>query len=275
LREKVEYVPEDPSTLISGKLAIVVCPLRRQVVNSKGFRIFSCSLLLVSALTLACAAEAGTIKSGQFVTGTQGDWGVGGGAAALLAANYNTVYASTNGVLIVGVENTTGQFSMYFTSAGAVQSYLPATGIAGQLTATLVNPALTPAGIFGGDVVALMLNVDFNNAGLLGSTSTIPFGSLVLTNLPAFDGALNGLTVEQFLAVANMCLGGGACPDGLSNVAAITDDLNDSFPGGTVSTFADTNLALPVSVTPEPSSLLLFGSSLLALVPFSRKLFGR
>ena len=43
----------------------------------------------------------------------------------------------------------------------------------------------------------LCSNVDFNNAGLLGSTSTIPFGDLVLTNLPAFDGALNGLTVEQ------------------------------------------------------------------------------
>jgi hypothetical protein len=234
-------------------------------------------ILLVSALTLVCAgaAKAGSIKSGEFVTGTQGDWGAGGGAASLLAADYNTVYASTNGVLIVGVENTTGQFSMYFTSAGAVQSYLPATGIAGQLTATLVNPALTPAGIFGGDVVALMLNVDFNNAGLLGSTSTIPFGDLVLTNLPAFDGALNGLTVEQFLAVANMCLGGGSCPDGLSNVAAITNDLNDSFPGGTVSTFADANLALPASVTPEPSSLLLFGTGLLGLVPFRRKLFGR
>ena len=106
-------------------------------MNLKVFRILMFKLL-VSALTLACAgaARAGSIKSGQFVTGTQGDWGVGGGAAALLAADYNTVYASTNGVLIVGVENTTGQFSMYFTSAGAVRSYLPATGIAGQLTAT-------------------------------------------------------------------------------------------------------------------------------------------
>jgi len=86
---------------------------------------------------------------------------------------------------------------------------------------------------------------------------------------------LNGLTVSQFLAIANTCLGDGSCPYGLNNVAGITDELDASFPGGTVSTFADSNLALPSSVTPEPSSLLLFGTSLLGLVPFRRKLFGR
>jgi hypothetical protein len=228
-------------------------------------------------LTLACAggAKAGSFKSGQFVTGTQGDWGAGGGAASLLAADYNTVYGSTNGVFIVGVENTTGQFSMYFTSAGAVESYLPATGTIGQLTATLLNPALSPAGIFGGDVVALSLNRDFSNAGFLHGTSSIPFGDLVLTNFSLNLSGLNGLTVSQFLGVADTCLGGGSCPYGLDNIAAITDDLNDSFPGGTPSAFAESNLALPSSVTPEPSSLLLFGTSLLGLVPFRRKLFGR
>jgi hypothetical protein len=232
----------------------------------------SCVMLM---LVSAGGAKAGSFKSGQFVTGTQGDWGAGGGAAALLAADYNTVYALTNGILIVGVENTTGQFSMYFTSVGAVQAYLPATGIIGQLTATLVNPALTPAGIFGGDVVALSLNRDFSNAGFLHGTSSIPFGDLILTNFSLNLSGLNGLTVSQFLGVANTCLGGGSCPYSLDNIAEITDDLNDSFPGGTPSAFADSNLALPSSVTPEPSSLLLFGTSLLGLVPFRRKLFGR
>ena len=225
---------------------------------------FSCM-----SLTLACAgaAKADGFSTGEFVTGTQGNWGAGGGATSLVAADYNKVYAATNGILIVGVENVTAEFSMTFTSAGAVQSYLPATGIAGQLTASLVNPALTPAGIFGGDVVALTLNVDFNQAGYLQGTSTLPFGDLVLTNLPAFDGALNGLTVDQFLAVANICLGDGSCPDGLSNIAGIADDLNDSFPGGTPTEFADTNLALPGSSTlvPEPSSWMLLAPGIAGL----------
>jgi PEP-CTERM motif len=123
--------------------------------------------------------------------------------------------------------------------------------------------------------VALALNLDFNNAGDLHGTSSIPFGGLLLTNFSGGLTGLNGLTVSQFLAIANTCLGNGSCPYGLDNIAAITDDLNGSFAAGTVSTFADTNLALPSSVTPEPSSLLLFGTSLLGLVPFRRKLFGR
>jgi hypothetical protein len=244
-------------------------------VNSKGFRIFS--ILLASTLTLACAgaAKAGSIKSGQFVTDTQGGWGEGGSAASLLAADYNSVYASTNGVVIVGVENITDQYSMTFTNAGAILTYLPSTGLPGPLSASLVNPASTPSGIFGGDVVALTLNVDFSDAGFLHGTSSIPFGSLVLTSFSSGLSGLDGMTVSQFLAIANTCLGDGSCPYGLDNIAAITDDLNDSFPGGTVSTFADTNLALPQSATPEPSGLLLFGTSLLGLVPFRRKLFGR
>jgi hypothetical protein len=76
-------------------------------VNSK-FRMFSCSLLLASALTLACAggAKAGSIKSGQFVTHTQGDWGAGGSAASLLSADYGSVYAGTSGELIVGSQES-------------------------------------------------------------------------------------------------------------------------------------------------------------------------
>jgi hypothetical protein len=126
-------------------------------------------------------------------------------------------------------------------------------------------------------VVALTLNVNFSNAGLLQGTSSIPFGSLVLTNFSGGFSGLNGLTVSQFLGLANTCLSGGSCPEGLDNVATVTNDLNSSFdtaPGpGTVSTFADSNLALPSSATPapEPSSSLLLAPAL-AGVAFLRRL---
>lgn len=136
-------------------------------MNSKGFRIFSCSLLLVAALTLACAggAKAGGINSGQFVTYTQGDWGAGGVAASLLSADYGSVYAGTSGELIVGVTGISGQYALAFSSALTTLDYLPAIGTPGPLTTNLANPATTPSGTFGGDVVALALNLDFNKAG--------------------------------------------------------------------------------------------------------------
>jgi hypothetical protein len=225
---------------------------------------FSCVLL-----TLACAgaAKADGFSNGRFVTYAEGDWGAGGAEASLLAADYNSVFASTNDVLIVGVVGTSGQFFMEFTNVAAILTYLPAAGTAGPLTTSLLNPAVSSSGLFGGDVVTLELNVDFSNAGFLHGTSSLPFGDLALTNFAGTLSGLNGLTVSQFLAIANTCLGDGSCPYGLDNVAEIADELDASFEAGTVSTFADTNLAAPSSVmpAPEPSSLLLLAPALAGL----------
>jgi hypothetical protein len=238
-------------------------------------------LLLALALTLACAAAANadTFSNGQFLTYTQGAWGAGGDAASILAADYNSVYASTNGVLIVGVENITDQFSITFSNMGAVLAYLPSTGTAGPLNASLVNPAISSSGILGGEVVALTLNVDFSNDGFILGTSGIPFGDLLLANFSGSLSGLNGLTVSQFLAIANTCLGDGSCPYGAANVAIISDSLNSSFgfnAVGAVSPFADGHLALPASPPPmpEPSSLLLLAFALPALAFFHRRAKG-
>jgi hypothetical protein len=197
------------------------------------------------------------------------------------------VYAGTNEVLIAGVVGAPGQFNVAFTSADAVLGYLPTAGAPGSLTASLLNPSSVSnvTGVFGGDVVSLELNIAFNNAGLLGSTASSPFGDLVLTNFTGSLSGLNGLTVSQFLAIAETCLAGGSCPDGLDNIATITAELNVSFEGGTVQsgffpscspaecTFADSYLAPPSSVTPapEPSSLLLLAPGLAGVALLRRR----
>jgi hypothetical protein len=229
---------------------------------------FSCM-----SLTLACtgAAMADSFSTGQIVSYSENDWGSGIVASSLLTANYNSVFASTNDILVVGVPGISNQYFMSFANASDVREYLPATGNPGPLTASLVNPTISPSGQFGGDVTALALNIDFSNAGLLGGTSSVPFGDLLLTN---FTGSLsnqelNGLTVDQFLAIANICLSGGSCPYGVLDVASITDSLNLSFEAGTPSAWAQTYLELPSSgtptPTPEPSGFLLSALGLLGL----------
>jgi hypothetical protein len=250
-------------------------------MDSKRFLAFSAISLM---LVCAGAAKADSFSTGQFVTYTEGEWSSGGVAAPLLAADYDSVYQGTVGDLIVGVTGTPGQFFLELESSAAVLGLIPTSGQASALTTNLLDPTTSQTGVFGGDVVALALDVDFSNAGLLGTSST-PFGDLVLVNFgPASSPnsvnpltELNGLTVNQFLGLANTCLGGGSCPLGIDNTDQVALDLGAAFEGGTPSAFADDHLALPSSTTttpaPEPSSLVLLGAGLLSILGLAKLKF--
>jgi hypothetical protein len=115
---------------------------------------------------------------------------------------------------------------MKFDTASDVENYLPAGGTNGKLTANLINPTSSSSGTFGGDVLALQLNVDFNPG----------FGNLTLCGLNSNEADFDGMTVNQVLAVENAILGGLAFNpagnpgsfNGFDNVAA---HLNVSFEG--------------------------------------------
>jgi hypothetical protein len=232
-------------------------------------RIFFTCIALALALLSAGASKADNFTNGQFIEYDQGDWAENGVASSLLAADYNSVFASTNGIFIVGSESP-GQFALAFTSADALFQYLPTAGTPAPLNASALNPTTDSSGVFGGYVAALALSVDFNNAGYLNGNSNTPLGGLVLTNLTGDLSEFNGLTVNQLLAIANICLGDGSCPDGIPNVLEITVQVNESFDQGVVSSFADDHLAMPSSTTtspmPEPSSTALLGLGLLGIL---------
>lgn len=173
--------------------------------------------------------------TGDFKTFTQGGWGAppnGNNPAALLAQNFTTVFGSG---FTVGVAGNAG-YSMTFASSTAVKNYLPAGGTPAALTADLVNPTSSSAGVFGGQVTALRINVAFS----LASVNPASFGSLKVigTGTP-----LDGLTVLQVLAICESALGGsntsGATYPQLNEIAT---NLNEAFDNGNPSSWAQAHL---------------------------------
>jgi hypothetical protein len=176
-------------------------------------------------------------KSGDLTTYSQVTWPDDATARAIAINNFNTVYASSFGVMEVGIPGTAG-FSMRFDSGTAVLTYVPANGLAAALTADLFDPTTSASGTFGGEVVALQLNVDFSS--YTAGTSGLPFGGLTVCGVSTTS--LNGLTVGQVLADANVALGGGTTVASLTDLNALAQNLNAAFLGGVPSTFAQQHL---------------------------------
>jgi hypothetical protein len=201
------------------------------VIN--GVDLEACSTITVpGATTPPCTP--GTVgcgwKAGDMLTFSQSDWGDSSTIAGnLLTNNFPNLYGSS---LVVG-----GLATMTFTSASAVFDYLAAAGIPAPLTTSLLNPRTSSSGQLGGEVLALRLNVDFSSAGLTASN----LGALTICDFTAVP-QLNGQTVAQFLATANLVLGGGSAALSPSVAAAVARLINIAFLDGNPSTFAEANL---------------------------------
>jgi uncharacterized repeat protein (TIGR01451 family) len=202
---------------------------------------------------VACLPDV-TFSGGlqNICTSSQKNWDKspsGNNQGAILYNNFSTVYKS--GFVEVGIPGTNG-FSMKFTSAKAAQAYLLASGAIGVLTADATNPTSSSSGVFGAQVLALELNVDYNDAGFMSS------GGNLLGNLVYSDPAspLNGMTVRQILALANTALGGGNISGlglTLSALSGAVDNLNNAFSDCKVSNWALAHL-FPSAAALPPSA---------------------
>jgi len=175
-----------------------------------------------------CFGTSCTVKDGDYCSFSQGGFGGPGAPYNLLAANFGTLYPSG---VVVGIPNP-GDFAMTFTTAPAVQAYLPGSGMANKLTVDYLNPTATSSGQFGGQTLALKLNMALSDGG-----ATQPgFGDLYYCDS---NSTLSGMKVRDILAQAEITLGGGALPAGYSysTLADLCANLDLSFDGTLVPTF--------------------------------------
>lgn len=160
---------------------------------------------------------------------------------------------------------------MIFDNAGSISQFLPASGTPGALDSSLLDPESSSAGVFGGEVLALQLDVDFSQAGIILGSSGIPFGDLVIEDYAPLP-SVNGLTVSELLTDANMALADALSPFTVDQLQDLVASLTVSFDGGTPAPVAQDILVAPggtsgggggMTPTPEPSSALLFVIGLL------------
>ena len=155
-------------------------------------------------------------------TYSQGGWHApaqGNNAGVIRDAHFTDVFPSG---LVVGDPN---HFTMTFTSAQAVANFLPAGGNSQVLTQNLTNPAnASQTGNWAGQIVAAMMNVEFNDAGYLGS------GVNKLKDLIFLAGPFQGMSVSNFLNVANNAIGGGGLSGfSINEIAYAAEQINLNF----------------------------------------------
>ena len=109
----------------------------------------------------------------------------------------------------VMIGDTTGtNFGAVWTSSEAVEAYLPDGSTAGTLTEDLLNPTETPAGVLGGQILALTLNRGYSCAGMfedLGIGDGACYGEYMI---PDDCGLFAGLTVDELISIANQVIAG-------------------------------------------------------------------
>ncbi len=137
-----------------------------------------------------------------FETFSKGGWGSranGDNPGALRDEYFDQVYP---GSLVVG---DPAHFTITFESSSDVEDYLPGGGTSRVLTRSWTNPDEDEElGNMADQIIAARLNRDYSEAGFLGDNESFKLGELVFA-----DGPFVNITVNDFLAMAEIALGGG------------------------------------------------------------------
>lgn len=137
-----------------------------------------------------------------FKTFSKGGWGTeasGNNPGSLRDQHFDQVYP---GNFVVG---DPAHYKITFSGSVNVENYLPGGGGPAVLTQNWTNPVQNNRlGNMADQIIAARLNRDFNEAGYLGTNPDFKLGELVFV-----DGAFANMSIDDFLAMAEIALGGG------------------------------------------------------------------
>jgi len=150
------------------------------------------------------------ILPGDFCTQTQGGWGSNPHSEPGKRL-YQYFDCVCKGDLDLG--------NLHFTSAEAVQNFLPAGGPPGTLDKFYKNPTSTSAGVFAGQVTALTLNVLFSASGHMPQNDPTPLQDLLIAR-----GPMEGVSVWALMKTAVDALNGDT---GYQRYGITLAELND------------------------------------------------
>jgi len=179
---------------------------------------------------ISTSFEVKILSCAGFTTVTQGGWG------AKAAGNNWGKYRDLNfaSAFPSGLTIGAGSRFLKLTTAKAVDDFLPSGTTPRPLDAgTMVNPGGNYKNVFAGQVVALTLNLKFDQVDPTFSTSATWLGDLVV-----ISGPFEGWTVNQILIEANNVLGGLTSSYTAEQMNSIVDAINNNYDNGT------TNLGL-------------------------------
>ncbi len=159
-----------------------------------------------------------------FLTYSQGGWGApanGNNPGAVRDAYFSTVFPSG---LDVGDPSN---YTIHFSSAAAIETFLPGGGPDNPLSQNLVDPISSNGiGNWAGQIVAAEMNVGYDEAGYLGT------GFTDLKNLKYITGPFAGMTIEDVLVIANTALGGGSTSGySYNQIGYAAEQINLAFDG--------------------------------------------
>lgn len=183
--------------------------------------------------------------AGSFCTYTQAEWAEppnGSNIGTVLDNNFAALFPNGLTSGRQGTSCTQGSYNDRFASQARIWDYLPRFGGTRPLSACELNPTDDVSGVFGGNVLALRLNMKLNNAGLiLGSAATSLSGLRICATGSPFDGK----TVPHLLNAGNRVLAGGSLPPGMSVawLEHLVRKVNESFDScGTPTYWAELHL---------------------------------